>query len=300
MLLMLIVFRIREEAPPTARIPVCRRLCHAAIPLAAGDVLRSGINTAENLMVPRQLAKNTGIGSPIAAFGTISGMVFPVLMFPACILFGLAELLIPELARCNAAGNTGRTAYLVQKSLRMALLYSALFCGLLFLMAEPLCGRIYGSTEAGAELKRYTVLVPMLYCDAITDAMTKGLGQQKACVRYNILTSAMDVLFLYILLPKYGMGGYFISFFLTHLLNFLLSIRRLKIITGEALVFSDVAYTAAAICASVRIASHAPSLSAQIFSYIPVFICILWLTKVLRSADLYWLFGLVCAKKHPA
>ena len=47
------------------------------------------------------------MASPLAAFGTVTGMVFPVLMFPACILFGLAELLIPELARCAAGGCLG-------------------------------------------------------------------------------------------------------------------------------------------------------------------------------------------------
>ena len=85
------------------------------------------------------------------------------------------------------------------------------------------------------EVAEKNILNAMLYCDAITDTMTKGLEQQKACVRYNILTSAMDVTFLYYLLPKYGMEGYFVSFLVTHLVNFILSLRRLLRITGERL-----------------------------------------------------------------
>jgi stage V sporulation protein B len=89
--------------------------------------------------------------------------------------------------------------------------------------------------DAARFLRLYALLIPMLYCDALTDAMTKGLGQQKICVRYNILTSALDIAFLYLLLPKYGMMGYFVSFFATHLLNFILSLRRLLKITHTRL-----------------------------------------------------------------
>ena len=204
----LVLIRMGEKAKADRQIPVKGRLLHTALPLAAGDVLKSGINTTENLMVPKRLQRNTLVDNPLAAFGMISGMVFPILMFPACILFGLAELLIPELARCTAAGSKARIRYLVKRSLKVAMLYGLLFGGLMVLLAEPLCIRLYDSPEAGFYLRLYGLLVPMLYCDALTDAMTKGLGQQTACVRYNILTSAMDVAFLYILLPKYGMGGY--------------------------------------------------------------------------------------------
>ena len=200
----LVLLRLREKPETGLRIPVRHRLMQTALPLAAADVLKSGINTAENLMVPKRLALNTLVENPLAAFGCVSGMVFPILMFPACILFGLAELLIPELARCSAAGSRNRIRYLVTRSLKVTMLYGIFFGGLLFLLAEPLCRKLYSSTEAGRYLKLYALLVPMLYCDALTDAMTKGLGQQKACVRYNILTSAMDVVFLYLLLPRYG------------------------------------------------------------------------------------------------
>lgn len=231
-LLCLVLLRLKEQPHSGPRISMSRRLQDTAVPLALADILKSGINTAENLMVPSRLAQNIRITDPLAAFGTVSGMVFPLLMFPACILFGLAELLIPELARCAAAGSSGRIAYLTKKSLRIALLYGLIFGGLEYLLADRLCLRLYGSPEAGWFLKLYALLIPMLYCDAITDAMTKGLGQQKICVRYNILTSALDVIFLWFLLPGFGMTGYYISFTLTHGVNFLLSFRLLLKITG--------------------------------------------------------------------
>ena len=282
-LLCLTLLRLREHAPSGTRIPVRRSLLETAVPLALADVLKSGITTTENLL---------------AAFGCLSGMVFPVLMFPACILFGLAELLIPELARCAAAGSQGRIRYLSRRSLKVAMLYGTAFSGLLFLLAKTLCLSLYSSPEAGAYLRLYSLLVPMLYCDAITDAMTKGLGQQKICVRYNILTSGLDVLFLYLLLPEYGMEGYFFSFFVTHLLNFALSLRLLRKITGVRIPFYVPAFTAAAALAALWLASHLGTAALQSIAYLLLLFSGLYLLKIVGREDLVWLRGLLNTKNE--
>lgn len=296
-LLCLIILRIREKSANTAPIPVCGRLLQAAVPLAMGDVLKSGINTTENLMVPKRLAKNSAVSDPLAEFGRVSGMVFPIVMFPACILFALAELLIPELARCNAANSKDRITYLVRRSLKIAMLYGFFFSGLIILLADPLCQKLYGHTEAARYLSLYGLLIPMLYCDAITDAMTKGLGQQKTCVRYNILSSAMDVALLFLLLPKYGMDGYFASFLMTHLINFILSLRRLLKISGESIPFYIPALTVSAAAAALWGASRMQGIAGRGLAYSALLGSLLYLFRVIGKEDFHWLRGLLKAKK---
>ncbi len=293
---LLMLLRILEKPPRSSPIPIRSRLLQIAVPLALADDLKSGLNTLENLMVPKRLALHSLTDNPLSAFGTICGMVFPVLMFPAAILYALAELLIPELARCNAAGSTGRIRYLTRRSLRIAMLYGCLFSGLMIIAAEPLCERLYKSSLAGYWLKRYAILIPMLYCDAITDAMTKGLGQQKACVRYNILTSAMDVAFLYLLLPKYGMTGYFTSFTVTHALNFALSLRRLLKITNRTPRFHIILRSAAAAATAIAICSFIPSCILACICYPFVLVSLFTLCNVTGTGDLRWLKHLVLVK----
>lgn len=292
----LLFLRFREHSPKGKRIAVARRLAQTAVPLGLADDVKSAISTTEHLMVPKRLALYAGTISPLATFGTVVGMVFPILMFPAAILFALAELLIPELARCNAADSTIRIRYLVRRGLRVALLYGCISSGILYLIARPLCMKLYQSPSAGQYLTLYSILIPMLYCDIITDAMTKGLGQQKACVRYNILTSGMDVVLLYLLLPKYGMTGYFLSFFVTHLLNFILSLRRLLKISKIKLPFYRPALTCAATALSVMMCK----LLASTFLRIPAFLliagCFLVLFRVVGKPDFLWIKGLVYKK----
>ena len=292
-LLCLLILRCRENVPAGPRIRVRRRLLETAVPLALADDLKSGISTTENLMVPKRLALYPGVQTPLAAFGMVCGMVFPVLMFPAAILFALAELLLPELARCAAAGSKTRIQYLVKRSLRVAMLYGCLCGGLLFLLAEDLCLGLYGSAEAGAYLRMYAFLAPMLYCDAITDSMTKGLGQQKACVRYNILTSSLDVVFLYLLLPRFGMAGYYISFLVTHLLNFILSIRRLLKISGCKIPFYAPALTLSATLAAAWCAGYMASLPLRVAAFAAIFGSLLMLLRIVSKDDLLWIQGLL-------
>ena len=292
----LVILRLQEPRQKGPRVPVAGPLIKCAVPLGASDVLRSGISTTENLMVPKRLALFHGIANPLAAFGTVCGMVFPVLMFPAAILFGLAELLIPELARCAAAGSSRRIRYLVRRSLRVAAVYGCLFAGLMYLLAQPLCQALYGNTDAGLYLKQFSLLIPMLYCDAITDAMTKGLGQQTACVRYNIITSAMDVVFLYLLLPKYAMAGYFVSFLVTHLLNFILSLRRLMKISQCTLKLRSPVFAILGTVCAVWLSSFLSAPAAQAVAFVLIFTCLLFLLRVLRKEDILWLKGLVYKK----
>ncbi len=296
--LSLVILRLLERPKRGGPIPIARHLADTALPLALADDLKAGISTTENLMVPKRLVLFTA--DALAQFGTVCGMVFPVLMFPAAILYGLADILIPELARCNAAGSLRRIRYLTRRGLRMAVLYGSLCGGVLFLLAEPLCQRLYGSSQAGQYLRLYALLAPMLYCDAIVDAMTKGLGRQKVCVRYNILTSALDVALLYLLLPKYGMAGYFVSFLVTHALNALLSLRQLLTLTKLRIPAVTVLKTLLGLGFGVLLADTLQDPFWRISAFLALFVSSLYLLQVVGREDLRWMRGLVLPGKNIA
>jgi len=292
----LLVLRLAERTKAAPRIRLAKRLTDTAIPLALADDLRTGISTLENMIVPKRLALFPGTLSPLAAFGTVCGMVFPILMFPTAILFGLTELLVPELARCNAAGSDIRIQYLVKKSLRVALLFGTVCGGILYLCADALCISLYNSEDAGIYLRWFSLLAVMLYCDIVTDAMIKGLGQQKASVRYNITTNIMDVALLYILLPRYGIAGYFASFLVTHALNFALSLRRLLKISKIRFPTALPLLTLGAAVASVWVAGFVSVPLHRAFAYVVILACLLSLLGIVSKEDVAWVKGLLRKK----
>ena len=292
----LVLLRLMEKPVTGPRIPTANRLLHTALPLALADDLRTGISTLENLMVPKRLALFPGTSSPLAAFGTVCGMVFPVLMFPTSILYGLTELLVPELAQTRASGHDKRIEHLVTKSLRVALMYGAICGGILFLCAEELSLSLYKSYDAGRYLRWFAPLAVMLYCDIVTDAMIKGMGQQKRSVLYNIITNTMDVTFLYFFLPKYGIAGYFFSFLITHAINFWLSIRCLLKTACCSYPVRVPMTTLFSAAAAVWICSFVAPPLLRAIAYVLILISLLVLTGIVKREDLRWLKGLVAKR----
>ena len=131
--------------------------------------------------------------------------------------------------------------------------------------------------------------------DAIVDGMLKGLGEQVACVRYNTITMAMDVLLLRALLPRFGLAAYLLSFAVTHLVNFVLSLRRLLTVTGHT---PDIRYAVRALFCTIGAAAAAfsvfglglwPAMLLRGAVFFAAFALLLRLTGTLERSDAIWL-----------
>lgn len=211
-----------------------KRLLSLCIPLALGDYMRQGLSCVEQFLIPYGLAKCADRASGMAAYGTVVGMAFPVVMFPAVILWSVADLLVPELSRCTAMQDRRRILRLTDRCFRFGGVFAAVVAGTLWCSAELLGTVIYHSADAGYYIRIFSPMVLFLYLDAVVDGMHKGLGQQVACVRYNTFTNVLDVIGLYTLLPRMGVAGYVLTYAVSHLVNFFLSIRRLLTVTDYA------------------------------------------------------------------
>lgn len=294
------LWALRREGPGAGREdrPPWRRVARMALPVGLADDLRAGLNTVENLIIPRRLALFAGTVNAMADYGVLHGMVFPVLMFPAAILASLADLLVAEFSRCAGRPGQVRVRYLARQGLRVSLLFGVCAGSVLFAAARPLGTLLYQSEAAGACLRLYAPLVPVLYLDGVVDAMCKGLGQQSANARYNLLTNLLDVALLWLLLPRWGMGGYYCSFAATHLLNFGLSLRRLGKSAG--LRFSAAPAARALLCGAAAVLPAALLRSQEGIAGVmtPALCCLLalltlWLAfRVVGWRDALWLKGL--------
>ena len=160
------------------------------------------------------------------------------------------------------------------------------------------CVGLYRSERAGQYLRWFALLAPMLYCDAIVDALNKGLGQQKICVRFNILTSALDVIFLFLLLPRYGMRGYFLSFLVTHAINAALSLWLLLKSTGMRLRPRMALMACASFLFAVFAAKAMPWQLGKPVIFLLAALIALYVSEVLRAEDRRWLLSLVRLEKN--
>ena len=113
------------------------------------------------------------------------------------------------------------------RCLRRTLLFS-LGSAVCIAAAAPLISRlIYGTREAVRYLRVLAPLIPLMYMDNVTDGMLKGLDEQVASMRYNVIDSALCVLLVWLLLPVSAVKGYLLILYLSELFNFYFSFRRL-------------------------------------------------------------------------
>lgn len=288
------MYRLDHRSHSLDPQPIGRRLFRLALPLSVSDDLRAGLNTLEQFLIPWGLRQAGATGDvAIASYGTIHGMVFPVLMFPSCVLSAVADLLIPELSHRRATGHHTRIRHVVRQCLHWGLIFSAAVAGVLWLIAAPLAEALYHSTEAGQFLRLFAPLIFLLYMDYIVDGMLKGLLQQVHTARYNTITSVLDVVFLFLLLPRWGLSGYFFTFTITHAINFYLSITRLIRITDYQPDLGFVLRLALAVVLSAILALQLQEMYLVALVYLLLLSLLLRLTGAVDTMELRWLIGIL-------
>ena len=208
--------------------PMTGRMLRIALPLALAAYARTSLTTLENLLVPRKLTES-GLSAEgaLSGYGVITGMVFPIIGFPSCLLSALAELTVPELTAAQVRGDTARIRRTVAKLLRWALGFSLCAALFLFFCAEPLGMLIYHRAGVGRYIRLFALLVPFMYVDIVTDGCLKGLGQMLWSMGFNISEAAIGVLLVAAVLPRRALEGYIFVIFFCEIYNFTVSMLRL-------------------------------------------------------------------------
>ncbi len=100
--------------------------------------------------------------------------------------------------------------------------------GIMFIFSEGLSQCIYGDGQCAEYLRVLAPLLPIMYTDTTVDGILKGLDQQVYSMRYNIIDSAMCVVLVLILIPKYSVKGLCRDTFYQRDSKLFLSIHRLS------------------------------------------------------------------------
>lgn len=212
---------------------IVRKIIHIALPITAGRYLNSALRTAENILVPKNLAKaHSGTDSALSLFGSIKGMALPVLFFPSSLLSALSTLLIPEMSEALARGRKGVVRCTTEQILKLTSLVSFIFAAVFFAVGDRIGILLYGDTAVGYLLTSLAPIVPLMYLDSISDGILKGLDQQRFSFWVAILDSSLRIVLVIALLPRFGIKGFIGIMYFSNLLTCLLNVGRLIKISG--------------------------------------------------------------------
>ena len=79
----------------------------------------------------------------------------------------------------------------------------------------------------GEYIRVLGLVAPFMYLESMVDGILKGLGEQLATFRYSLLDSALRILGIVVLLPRYGIWAFLGIMAASNLLTFALNTRRM-------------------------------------------------------------------------
>ena len=278
------------------------RLIKTSLPLAISAYMRTGLSSLGQIIIPHGLRKSgMGRASAFASYGVVSQMSMPVIMFPAALLNALGEVLVPRLTQAQVKGRKIGISYIVNRALRLGVVFSFGVAGVMFFYSQPLGRGIYKSVEAGLYIKIFALLVPIVYIDCVTDGCLKGLNQQLHSMIYNVLEGIINVVLLFILLPRTAIMGYIAVMYIKEIFNAFLSIRRLCKVTQVDFMSWGITGALISLCGAkilCDIALPTASLWASIFVYLLLYVMLLYILSAVSREDIRWIFSLLKADKE--
>lgn len=291
LVLSLVFFRLRDASCRAGSLrEIARRFVGISSPIAAGALLCSGLRSAEQLLVPSGL-RRSGLSETraLTLYGSIHGMVLPVLFYPSAILSSLSGLLVPELCEHYARGQTDRIGAIVSGALRMTFLYAAVTAAMAYGFSREIAQAVYRSDNTAGLIAMFAPLIPLVYLDLVSDGMLKGLDQQFRQMFYSALDALISVVLVWFLIPRLGLYGYVATVFVAKAANTLLGLLRLIHVAKVRVdLWGTIIKPLLCACAAVLLAQRiaVPSRGATAVLLFKIFSCVLiYLALLLLSGS---------------
>lgn len=297
----------KKEASDKSRT-IIKSLLRIAVPDAIGSQMRSVLMTIEHLLIPVGFRKS-GVNpqGAMATYGIIHGMSLPLVLYPSALLSSLSGLLVPEISARYSEKNHTRISYMTARVLHIALLFSIGTAGIMYFNAEELSFAVYSEERVAFYTRLFSPLIPVMYMDMTIDGILKGLDQQVSYMRYNIIDAGICVICVYTLVPLLSVKGYIFVVFLSEIINFALSFRRLTVVSEVRIdLFKDIVIpVGCVICAgsfknivfsAVTGISNAAVAIASTFFCLTVYIVLLKIFSSIEKEEIIWIKNITLRK----
>jgi len=234
-------------------IAIYSMILSMAIPLTANRMTGSFLSTIENILIPQKLqAFGLTQKDSMALYGELSGMIMPLIMFPSSILMALSTTLLPAISKASAKNDTNRIIVTLKKSMTFTSIIGIGTCGLFITYPNEICDLIYNRFELGKLLFLIGISCPFTYMQVTFSGILNGLGEQIFIFKTSLLSSIINISFIYFLIPKYGIYafifGYMTSLLLTTLICIIKIVKKTKLKIDPSLWFLKPAFCIMASC----------------------------------------------------
>lgn len=205
-----------------------QRLLAASAPLAVNRMLLCVLQAIEAALLPLQLrAGGLDASEALTIYGTLTGMAMPLLMFPTAVTGSIGTLLLPLVSEARALNQSHRVTSTTGASVLGSLLLG-LFCFAVYFLSGSRIGvLLFDSALAGEYVRCLSLVCPFFYINTTIVSILHGLGLTAAASVQNTLGLLLRLASVALLVPSYGIRGYFLGVLASQLLVTVLALLSL-------------------------------------------------------------------------
>ena len=184
-------------------------LLDTALPLTANRLVLTFLGSAESVAIPEMLRRyGYDIPTSLAVYGVLTGMALPLIFFPNALTGSMAVMLLPMISENHCLGNSVKVRSLTWQSLKYCALLGSI-CLITFVLLGPFLGAcLFHSHLAGECIRTLGFICPFLYLDTALSSILQGLGKATTLFFINVISLGVRLLFVYGMVPIYGLKGY--------------------------------------------------------------------------------------------
>ena len=177
-----------------------------AFPLTLTRITASSLAAAENILIPQRLSLYSGETDPLASYGRLTGMAMPLIQLPSSFLTALAISLVPAVSKAKAIQkNISKT---ISKALVFTIIIGIGASALFAVFPKEICVVIYNQRDLGALVMKLAFCAPFIYLQITLSGILNGLGNQLFLFKLSVISSVINVFFIYFLVPQFGVNAF--------------------------------------------------------------------------------------------
>lgn len=206
-----------------------KKILYLAIPLTANRMVLSVLQSAEAIMIPSRLQKfGMANADALSVYGVLTGMALPFILFPSTLTNSISVMLLPDVAQSQSANDGGKISRVTSLTMGYCLYIGILCTGIFVNYGQDMGELIFNNSTAGTYIMTLAWLCPFLYLATTVGSVINGLGKTGITFIQNVIGLSVRLIFVLLLIPKYGIIAYLWGMLVSELVVAFLHIHSLR------------------------------------------------------------------------
>lgn len=213
----------------------CTRIFQIAAPVTLTRFVSTALLSVDAVLIPQRLtAAGMELREATAAYGKLVGMAEAVMFTPGILTVSLATALIPAVSDALAQRDMVLLQKRVSAAVRITLFAGLPSAALFYLLADHICGILFGYPDAGVLLAALALGAPFLYLTQTTTGVLQGIGRAIDPFKNLLASSVLKIIAIFTLtgIPGFGARGAALALTLHFVLMAILNLRDVRRHTG--------------------------------------------------------------------